>query len=180
MKALTETQHYVVLRKLITENKISIFAEIGVFKGGLLTMILRDPCSLYIREYWAIDQWKVWSEHSPDMKQDWWDGCHRKVCQYSPWFYQLKILRLTSLEAAKIFWPEFFDMVYIDANHGYQFVVNDIKAWLPLIKKGGIIAGHDYDPTHPRAKSEVKEAVNDFFGVGNFTVDDCTVWWKRI
>jgi len=36
------------------------------------------------------------------------------------------------------------DGVYIDANHNYEFVRADIEMWLPKIKKGGWIGGHDY------------------------------------
>ena len=36
------------------------------------------------------------------------------------------------------------DWVYIDADHRYEAVRRDILAWLPKVKKGGVIAGHDY------------------------------------
>lgn len=36
------------------------------------------------------------------------------------------------------------DWVYIDADHHYEAVKRDILAWLPKVRKGGIIAGHDY------------------------------------
>jgi hypothetical protein len=36
------------------------------------------------------------------------------------------------------------DWVYIDADHRYEAVRRDILAWLPKVKKGGMIAGHDY------------------------------------
>lgn len=61
------------------------------------------------------------------------------------------ILRMTSLEAAAIFHtiaPGFpggiFDFVYLDDDHSYEGVKNGIDVWFPLVKKGGIIAGHDY------------------------------------
>lgn len=38
------------------------------------------------------------------------------------------------------------DLVFIDANHTYDDVRADIRAWLPLVKPGGILAGHDYSP----------------------------------
>jgi len=44
-------------------------------------------------------------------------------------------------EALKNLRPDF---VYIDASHRYEDVAADIDFWLPLVKKGGIIAGHDY------------------------------------
>jgi hypothetical protein len=36
------------------------------------------------------------------------------------------------------------DLVYIDACHSYECVRNDLNAWFGKVKKGGIIAGHDY------------------------------------
>lgn len=44
-------------------------------------------------------------------------------------------------EALKALRP---DVVYIDASHRYDDVAADIAFWLPLVKKGGIICGHDY------------------------------------
>ena len=52
-----------------------------------------------------------------------------------------------------------FDLVYIDASHWYDDVVNDINTWLPKIKNGGYLAGHDYIEG-----IDVLYAVNDFFG----------------
>ena len=39
---------------------------------------------------------------------------------------------------------ESLDFVYIDANHAYDWVVQDIELWYPKVKKGGILWGHDY------------------------------------
>lgn len=36
------------------------------------------------------------------------------------------------------------DLIYIDGNHDYEFVKNDLIAWLPKIKLGGVIGGHDW------------------------------------
>jgi len=45
----------------------------------------------------------------------------------------------------KAFGEEYFDMVYIDADHTYEHAKEDIGLYLPLIKKGGIISGHDFN-----------------------------------
>lgn len=49
-----------------------------------------------------------------------------------------------SLDAVNMFPDEAFDMIYIDACHQYEDVLNDLRAWMPKVKKGGWIAGHDY------------------------------------
>lgn len=64
-----------------------------------------------------------------------------------------------SSEAAVHFADQSVDFVFIDANHTYDFVKADVNAWLPKIKPGGIIAGHDYNAPH-----EVERAVNEIFG----------------
>jgi hypothetical protein len=64
---------------------------------------------------------------------------------------------------------EFFDFVYIDSNHAYEPTVRDIDQWWPKVKKGGILAGHDYRDRSGIHKFTgepfswgVVEAVNEF------------------
>jgi len=71
------------------------------------------------------------------------------------------------------------DVVYIDACHKYECVINDIKHWLPLTKK--IISGHDYVSDeiyqiHPHIKG-VKIAVNELLGKPNKIFNDGS-WYK--
>ena len=41
-------------------------------------------------------------------------------------------------------YPEKVDLIYIDGNHSYEKVCEDIEMTLPLIKDTGYISGHDY------------------------------------
>lgn len=50
-----------------------------------------------------------------------------------------------------------FDAVFIDADHSYKAVMEDISAWYPKVKYGGIICGHDFD------EEGVKRAVSEYF-----------------
>ena len=68
-------------------------------------------------------------------------------------------------------WKKPIDMVYIDANHDYEPTRNDIQTWLPHVREGGIIAGHDYDPQFPG----VIRAVTELFPEG-VNVEG-QVWW---
>lgn len=64
----------------------------------------------------------------------------------------------TSLNAVKQFEDDSIDVVYIDGLHAYEGVSADIKAWLPKIKAGGYLSGHDYQF---RFKGTI-DAVNNF------------------
>lgn len=55
------------------------------------------------------------------------------------------------MAAAPDFKPESLDFVYIDGDHKFKYVAEDISEW--FWKKGGMIAGHDYFCTHPGQKN---------------------------
>jgi len=55
----------------------------------------------------------------------------------------IKINNIDSNEGHKLYDDGFFDMVFVDGDHSLKGVINDIKNYLPKVKKGGILAGHD-------------------------------------
>lgn len=57
-------------------------------------------------------------------------------------------LRKRSTDAAELI-TESLDYVYIDGNHEYEFVKQDIAIYYDLLKPGGIIAGHDFNGYYP-------------------------------
>lgn len=68
-------------------------------------------------------------------------------------------LRMTSLQGARLFGDRSLDFIFIDASHEYEDVRDDLAAWFPKLKVGGIIAGHDYAN---RGQPGVKQAVDEF------------------
>jgi len=64
--------------------------------------------------------------------------------------------------------PNNIDFIYLDGNHAYKSVKEDIENYYPMLKDGGIICGHDYDikPNHPG----VKIAVDEFAQKNNLIV----------
>lgn len=56
-------------------------------------------------------------------------------------------LRVTSEEASNTL-DDNIDVVYIDGNHTYPYVKQDIELWYPKVKKNGIIGGHDFCSTY--------------------------------
>jgi len=130
------------------ENPVG--AEVGVFTGALSTLLLRkEDLTLYM-----VDSWKG---HDPDSKYAETDF-HGRLSQMEQDAYHLytkdatsfageraKIIRKDSLEAAKDFEDGSLDFVFIDADHTYEGVKADIRAWLPKVKEGGWISGHDFE-----------------------------------
>jgi hypothetical protein len=53
-------------------------------------------------------------------------------------------IRDISEEASKQFEDDSLDVVYLDGDHSYKGCAADISYWYPKIRKGGILAGHDY------------------------------------
>lgn len=68
--------------------------------------------------------------------------------------------------AHKLLLDNSLDMVYIDANHQYEAIKEDIELWKPKVKKGGYIAGHDW------GREGVVNAVRELLGEPNKTFQD--------
>ncbi len=75
-------------------------------------------------------------------------------------------IRKTSEEASYLYDKESVDIIFIDACHDYECVIDDIKLWLPKIKNNGILAGHDYNHLFPG----VIKAVNELLGPDNIII----------
>jgi len=76
-----------------------------------------------------------------------------------------KCHRMDSCEASKLFEDGSLDGVFIDADHSYEAVKRDIQLWLPKIKRGGTLAGHDIEG-HPNSMEVIKavrELLSDVF-----------------
>lgn len=56
------------------------------------------------------------------------------------------------------------DFVFLDDHHEYESVLAEIRAWLPRLKPGGIIAGHDINQHYPGVERAVREAITELFG----------------
>jgi uncharacterized Rossmann fold enzyme len=162
------------------ENPVG--AEIGVFAGDLSRLLLYRPdLTLYL-----VDSWT--SEHAERYAQS--GDFHAQLSQeHQDRFFQMtrqvvefagpraKILRQDSQEAAKAIPDRSLDFVFIDADHSYEGCKADIEAWLPKIKPGGFISGHDYENTE-FPKFGVKRAVDEMFT--RIELGENFTWRRRI
>jgi predicted O-methyltransferase YrrM len=129
-------------------NTDFIVAEIGSFCG-----VSSEVLALHCKKIYCIDTWNDWSG----------DGiihqAMEKFDNMKSMYPHVEKLHMTGEDGSKLFSDEYFDLVYIDASHWYDDVIFDIKTWLPKIKNGGYLAGHDYV-----SGIDTFRAVNDFFG----------------
>lgn len=88
--------------------------------------------------------------------------------------YPFELLRLSSVEAAPLFVDGSLAFVFIDAGHDGQSVRQDIRAWLPKVRPGGVLAGHDFDcHTDPDVPITVLQMLDRFKVVGR-------CWWHDV
>lgn len=70
----------------------------------------------------------------------------------------VKYLQVDSVRGSRVFDDASCDFVFIDTDHTYDSVKREVLAWLPKMKSGSLLAGHDYD------WAQVKRAVDECFG----------------
>lgn len=131
-----------------------IIVEIGSFSG-----VSSDLLSRFCKKLICIDFWESnigYVEIDKTMLAE----AHRQFNEvYNSHENITKITGISTIEAAKM--PDqSIDMVYIDASHDDANVRKDITAWLPKVKKGGWITGHDIDLGG--VQSPVKELLGNY------------------
>jgi predicted O-methyltransferase YrrM len=73
----------------------------------------------------------------------------------------ISVIQNYSTEASKLYEDNSLDFVFIDGDHSFTAVTDDIEHWLPKLKANGLIAGHDYTQEYINS---VVPAVDTFFG----------------
>ena len=142
------------LKMLIDEyfNDNIVMVEIGSFAG-----VSSELFALHCKELYCVDLWDPYWEITDKQRIEFAEFSFDNMSKN---YENIHKVKKSSVEASKDFKDGSLDLVYIDAAHDYESVKQDILTWLPKIKKGGFIAGHDYryDPN-----IGVYNAVNDIF-----------------
>lgn len=154
----------------------SKFVEVGVWKGrSIAFMAVEIHNSKKKIDCYCVDTWEGSSEHKTNGS---WEVSKSELASLYD-IYTSNLLpvegyhipmRMESLKAAERFADESLDFVFIDASHEYEHVKADILKWLPKVKKGGVLAGHDCYPNNPEFGG-VYKAVTEIFGT-NFKVSE--------
>lgn len=144
-------------------NKFSTnsrFVEVGSWKGkSAAYMAVEIANSGKTIDFVCVDTWNGSEFHVTNN----WPGLDKLYDTFKsnmrPLEKYYRDVRLPSVEAAKLFADKSIDFVFIDACHEYESVRDDIESWLPKVKNGGIIAGHDYVDRWPGVIRAVAECL---------------------
>jgi hypothetical protein len=162
----------------------SRWAEVGVADGyNAIGVLSRIGGTMPI----LVDSWREASARYKDsgdlaakLTSDQWERVYEKARRLMA-RHGGTLIRKKSAEAAAEIEDASLDLVYIDAEHTYEAVKEDIASWLPKVKAGGWIGGHDYD--HPNESQKklwgVKKAVDEVFGAPD-DVGVCHTWFSRV
>jgi len=156
-----------------------LIVEVGTWKGLSLSHIL-DVCRANGSRLVAVDTFTGDPEYPPAVAEASGTDIEAILTRNLALLGHantVSILREPSVAAARQFENSSINLVFIDADHRYEAVLNDLRSWLPKVVPGGVIAGHDYDGAHPG----VVRAVDEFFGdrvikPGSGT----TIWIARV
>lgn len=112
-------------------------AEVGVFKGRFSEYMFQVIPGL---ELIGVDPY---ASDTDEKYKEMGDGRYKHAKERLS-EYNCQIIRKTSMDAVRDVPEESLDFVYIDADHRFDFVMQDIIEWSKKVRMGGIVAGHDY------------------------------------
>lgn len=128
------------LVELYAELGYKTGAEIGVERGVFSEQIcLKNPSA----KLYCIDAWKVYDENDGYSSQKTLDIYSEQTKQALK-KYNCEIIKKISQEAVKDFEKESLDFAYLDANHRFDYIMQEIISWSRIVRPGGIVSGHDY------------------------------------
>ena len=159
----------------------AVGAEVGVFKGKTASALLAGGHLKHLHmidpwePYEPVDEPKAMESHRQMFEggEDNYETALKAVRRYQGSY---TIHRKPSIEAAADFEDGSLDFVFLDGNHDYDYVKNELAAWYPKVRPGGIFCGHDYGK---RIWPGVKKAVDEYFSQAEKQIQkiDPYVWW---
>ena len=153
----------------------SVGCEVGVWKGDFSEEIVNivRPSKLYLVDPWAYQPEfsGSWYGGSVAKNQEDMDAIHDAVASRFSACDSVVLVRKKTEDLSDQIADDTLDWVYVDGNHEYEFVLNDLRIFNRKVKSGGLICGDDYG----RGKgAPITRAVSTFLEEGS-----CEMRWIR-
>jgi hypothetical protein len=147
------------LAKLFAELDYKTGAEIGVDQAAFTEMLCKENPQAKI---YGVDAWQCYPGYREHVDQEKMNRLYNVSKARLERFANCELIRAFSPYASTHFQNGELDFVYIDASHVFEHVVADLAAWIPKVRKGGIISGHDYRSVVNDFDLHVVEAVSGY------------------
>jgi hypothetical protein len=127
---------------ILNEIDAKVGVEVGVFKGQFSKIVLDQ----WQGKLYMIDPWRPLGDEYEDASnhKNHADAYERTMENIRGYEERAFMIRSLAEDVVDLFPDNSLDYIYIDANHAYEYVKQDIKLWYPKLKSGGLFAGHDY------------------------------------
>lgn len=178
-----------LLGEIPEEAKNPFFGvEVGVAVGMLSKRVLAAHEDLHL---WMVDTWQSFDPDSPycrtgDMRSKLTDEQQEERYVHIQKLAKEFTPRAHICRGESTYWADVarrtnrtFSFVFIDADHSYEGVSSDLRAWWPLVRKQGLLCGHDYGS---RKYAGVQRAVDEFAAEQGLVICTCNepaqyVWY---
>jgi len=149
------------LPQFFVDKGFKVGAEIGVHRGFFTEKLCEVGLLIY-----GIDPWiPFWGQGRTQNKQEVQDDYYEDSKQRLSSFKNCTLIQKTSMDALEDFEDNSLDFVYIDGDHNFKHISEDIYEWTKKVRSGGIVSGHDYFNTIPEANNvlcHVKNVVDAY------------------
>ncbi len=161
--------------------------EVGVWRGHISAGLLAAFPNLHLT---MIDPWREWASNETyyqttqmgkSVQQRWADVYQEAMTVTDFAAIRRAVLRTLSEGAAQHVLPG-LDFAFIDGDHTYDAVRQDIELWWPRVKPGGLLLGHDYNGLQDRRGVwGVKRAADEFAAHEGLSLElgSGRVWWTQ-
>jgi len=147
--------------KAVAKRNWTRLVEVGAWHGHsiiFLARCLRSPFELYAVDLWEDLRGVAPPPNAPAFSIDNAFALYNYHLRREGVRNLITDIRRLSWEAAALFEDASLDFVFIDASHDEASVARDIAAWLPKVRVGGMLAGHDR--YHPGVKAAIAKCLH--------------------
>ncbi len=158
------------LPEFFKEMGFKVGAEIGVYVGEFTEKFCKEGLKMY-----AVDSWQAYRGTG---RTFWQQEAQNKIYEAAKTklrpYDNCEIIKKTSMDALADIPDGSLDFVYIDGDHKFRYIAEDLVEWSRKVRKGGIVSGHDYYRTPTTSLNvicHVKPVVDAFVeitGIDNF------------
>ena len=169
-KPVPTFKHRSSLGKILEQEKMTVGVELGVKQGLFSKNILNSwpSCTYYL----LVDIWTQQNNYkdTANVPQNRQDAFYATALTNTQHFEDKRhICRNYTSVCVEEVADGFFDFIYVDARHDFKGVYEDLVAWWPKLRTGGIMAGHDYVTQHDGPASSNQDWTTNYDGTKDET-----------